>query len=143
MEVLQSGFWAMDPARTIRKYAAFMNMEPGSEAERAFLAVEDWANGGPPLTFAAGRELFETFYGGNVTGLAEWQVDGAKVDPARLRCPALSVRSATDRIVPASAAPELADRVTLQLGHVGMIVGSRAQELLWDPLSLWLSSHGG
>jgi polyhydroxyalkanoate synthase subunit PhaC len=143
MEVLQSGFWAMDPARTIRKYAAFMNMEPGSEAERAFLAVEDWANGGPPLTFAAGRELFETFYGGNVTGLIEWVIDGVKVDPAQLRCPTLSVRSATDRIVPASAAPELADGFTLQLGHVGMIVGSRACELLWEPLSLWLSSHGG
>ena len=143
MEVLQSGFWAMDPARTIRKYAAFEGMEPGSEAERAFLAVEDWANGGPPLTFAAGRELFENFYGENLTGDCQWQVDGRTVDPAKLRCPTLSVRSATDRIVPASAAPELSSGFTLQLGHVGMIVGSSARQLLWEPLSLWLSTHGG
>jgi polyhydroxyalkanoate synthase len=142
MEVLQSGFWAMDPGRTIRKYAAFVNMEPGSEAERAFLAVEDWANGGPPLTFAAGRELFETFYADNVTGRGKWRVDGTLIDPAELACPSFSVRSATDRIVPASAAPELGEGFTLQLGHVGMIVGSRARELLWDPLSLWLSTHG-
>ena len=143
MEVLQSGFWAMDPARTIRKYAAFVDMEPGSEAERAFLAVEDWANGGPPLSFAAGRELFESFYGANVTGLSQWHVDGTKVDPAALDCPTLSVRSATDRIVPASAAPKLDDGFTLKLGHVGMIVGSSARDLLWNPLSLWLSTHGG
>lgn len=143
MEVLQSGFWAMDPARTIRKYAAFMDMEPGSEAERAFLAVEDWANGGPPLTFAAGQELFESFYGDNVPGRSEWQVDGRVIDPASLACPTLSVRSATDRIVPATAAPDLKDGFTLQLGHVGMIVGSSARQLLWDPLSLWLSTHGG
>lgn len=143
MEVLQSGFWAMDPARTIRKYAAFLDMEPGSEEERAFLAVEDWANGGPPLTFAAGRELFESFYGNNLPGRGEWQIDGRTIDPASLELPTFSVRSATDRIVPATAAPDLADGFTLQLGHVGMIVGSRARQLLWNPLSLWLSTHGG
>ena len=143
MEVLQSGFWAMDPARTVRKYAAFMDMPPGSDGERAFLAVEDWANGGPPLSFAAGRDLFDDFYAANASGLLKWQVAGKRVDPARLACPTLSVRSATDRIVPASAAPQLGEGFTLQLGHVGMIVGSRASELLWNPLSRWLSSHGG
>ena len=143
MEVLQSGFWAMDPARTIRKYAAFTEMEPGSNAERAFLAVEDWANGGPPLTFAAGRDLFENFYAANASGRLNWRIGGTQVNPASLPCPSLSVRSATDRIVPASAAPDLTDGFTLNLGHVGMIVGGSARELLWDPLSLWLSTHGG
>ena len=143
MEVLQSGFWAMDPGRTIRKYAAFLEMEPGSDAERAFLAVEDWANGGPPLSFAAGRDLFEQFYAANASGLLQWRIDGTLVNPATLSCPTLSVRSATDRIVPASAAPDLADGFTLDLGHVGMIVGGRAPDLLWKPLARWLSSHGG
>src|SRR3546814_451059 len=41
MEVLQSGFWAMDPARTIRKYAAFADMAPGSDEEHAFLRSEE------------------------------------------------------------------------------------------------------
>lgn len=143
MEVMQSGFWAMDPARTIRKYAAFMAMEPGSDAERAFLAVEDWANGGPPLTFAAGRDLFENLYAGNASGLLRWRVGGKLVDPADLPCASLSVRSATDRIVPATAAPTLAEGFTLNLGHVGMIVGGSAHDLLWRPLSQWLSSQGG
>ena len=143
MEVLQSGFWAMDPGRTIRKYAAFASMEPGSEAERAFLAVEDWANGGPPLTFAAGRDLFENFYAANASGLSQWHIDGSLANPAKLACPTLSIRSATDRIVPASAAPDLAEGFTLNLGHVGMIVGGSARDLLWNPLSRWLSTHGG
>lgn len=143
MEVLQSGFWAMDPKRTIGKYAAFATMEPGSEQERAFLAVEDWANAGPPLSFAAGRDLFEKFYGANITGRLEWKVSGRLVDPAALPCPTLSISSATDRIVPAQAAPDLAEGFTLNLGHVGMIVGGSAPALLWDPLSQWLSTHGG
>jgi polyhydroxyalkanoate synthase len=143
MEVLQSGFWAMDPKRTIAKYAAFATVGPGSEQERAFLAVEDWANAGPPLSFAAGRDLFEKFYAGNATGRLEWEVGGRRVDPAKLPFPTLSIRSATDRIVPAQASPDLASGFTLNLGHVGMIVGGSAPELLWQPLSQWLSTHSG
>ena len=143
MEVLQSGFWSLDPARTIRKYVAFADMVPGSHAEGAFLAVEDWANEGPPLTYAAGEELFERLYAGNVTGLGQWSVDGRPCVPQELDCPTLSIASLTDRIVPASSAPMLAENWTLGLGHVGMIVSGRARELLWDPLSGWLSKHGG
>lgn len=143
MEVLQSGFWAMDPARTIRKYAAFADAEPGSDAERAFLAVEDWANGGAPLTYAAGHDLFEGFYAANATGSGAWRIDGRAVDPASLACPTLSIVSTSDRIVPAAAGPALADQRSLSLGHVGMVVGGRAPDLLWQPLSQWLSSHGG
>lgn len=143
MEVLQSGFWALDPARTIRKYSAFLDMPPGSEAEHGFLAVEDWANGGPPLSYGAGCDLFERFYAANASGRGEWRIAGKAVDPARLDCPTLSIRSATDRIVPAAASPKMAETRTLQLGHVGMVVGSTAPLLLWEPLSRWLSTHGG
>lgn len=143
MEVLQSGFWAMDPARTIRKYAAFADMTVGSDEERAFLAVEDWANGGPPLSYAAGQDLFESFYAANASGLGRWRVGERQIDPARLTCPTLSIRSASDRIVPAQAAPEMAEGWTLSLGHVGMIVSGSARQRLWEPLSQWLSSHGG
>jgi polyhydroxyalkanoate synthase len=143
MEVLQSGFWAMDPARTIQKYAAFADATPGSDAERAFLAVEDWANGGAPLTFAAGRDLFDQLYAANATGAGRWQVDGRTVDPVALDCPTLSIVSTSDRIVPAAAGPRLREERRLSLGHVGMMVGGRARDMLWEPLSLWLSSHGG
>lgn len=143
MEVLQSGFWAMDPARTIRKYAAFADAAPGSDAERAFLAVEDWANGGAPLTFAAGRDLFESFYAANESGGGRWRINGRAVNPADLDCPSLSIVSTSDRIVPAAAGPRLREERSLTLGHVGMVVGGRAREMLWEPLSLWLSSHGG
>ncbi|WP_254913658.1 alpha/beta hydrolase [Sphingobium sp. Z007] len=143
MEILQSGFWAMDPARTIAKYAAFADAAPGSDAERAFLAVEDWANGGAPLTYAAGRDLFDQFYAANISGRGQWRIDGRIVDPAALDCPTLSIVSTSDRIVPAAAGPRLREERSLSLGHVGMVVGGRARETLWEPLSHWLSSQGG
>ncbi|MGE4430115.1 MAG: alpha/beta hydrolase [Sphingobium sp.] len=142
MEVLQSGFWSLDPHRTIRKYAAFADMEPDSDAERAFLAVEDWANEGAPLTYAAGCDLFERLYARNDTGSGNWTVGGRKVDPAALPCPSLAIRSITDRIVPAGAAPPLRDRQDSPLGHVGMIVSRKAPEQIWRPLSEWLCNCG-
>tara|TARA_R110000782_G_scaffold78276_8_gene155456 strand:+ start:111392 stop:112291 length:900 start_codon:yes stop_codon:yes gene_type:complete len=143
MEVLQSGFWALDPQRTIRKYAAFADSEEGSDAEQAFIAVEDWANQGAPLTFAAARDLFEGLYEGNLSGTGQWTVGKEIVAPHALACPTFSIRSTTDRIVPAAAAPPLQDRHDSALGHVGMIVSAKAPGQIWGRLSQWLSNHGG
>ncbi len=143
MEVLQAGFWAIDPARTVRKYAAFAEMEAGSDAEKAFLVLEDWANAGPPLTLAAGMDLFDGFYAGNAAARGEWRVGGDPVSIDRLDCPSLSIASQTDRIVPAASAPRLREIRTLGLGHVGMIVGRSAPETLWVPLEQWVTEQGG
>ncbi|QNE30831.1 alpha/beta hydrolase [Sphingomonas sp. NBWT7] len=140
MEVLQTGFWRLDPARTIAKYEAFASM-PDAEATM-FVAMEDWANAGAPLTYAAGAELFEDFLARDVTGRGEWRVAGAPVDPLTLRCPAAEFVSLNDRIVPATSAIGLADRRDLGAGHVGMVVGSRAKQQLWEPLRDWLRSVG-
>ena len=140
MEVLQSGFWRLDPARTIEKYERFAGLPPESAAAAAFVALEDWANGGAPLTYAAGKQMFEDFFDGDVTGKGMWRVGGAIADPAALPCPAIDFVSRTDRIVPAASAARLPDTRTLGAGHVGMIVGGRARAQLWQPLADWLST---
>lgn len=143
MEVLQSGFWALDPTRTISKYADFGELAEGREAMAAFMALEDWANAGPPLTFAAGQELFETLYAGNATGRHVWHVGAGTIRPQDFAVPTLAISSTTDKIVPAASTPPLAEQWTLDMGHVGMIVGSRGPKRLWEPLSEWLFKHGG
>lgn len=140
MEVLQSGFWRLDPARTIAKYEAFAAMAPGSAAARLFVAMEDWANAGAPRSYAAGRQLFEEFIAGNQTGRGAWRVGGHTADPAALRCPAIDFVSMSDRIVPAASAADLSDRRDLGAGHVGMIVGRGGRTQLWEPLAHWLSA---
>ena len=140
MEVLQSGFWRLDPARTIAKYIAYAGLEPGSAAAASFVALEDWANAGAPLTYAAGRQLFEDFIGGDIPGRGAWRVGGATADPAHLSCPAIDFVSLSDRIVPAASAADLPDRHDVAAGHVGMIVGSRRRAELWEPLADWLSA---
>lgn len=143
MEVFQTGFWSLDPARTIAKYARFGEMEADTPAYHGFIAVEDWANEGAPLTLESGRDLAQRCYEDNMTGSGQWSILGTHVDPADLACPTLAVTSTNDRIVPAAAAPPARERLDLALGHVGMMIGSRAEETLWRGLSDWLSRTGG
>ncbi|HEU4960427.1 MAG TPA: alpha/beta hydrolase [Sphingomonas sp.] len=138
MEVLQSGFWRLDPARTVAKYQAFADLDPASPAAASFVALEDWANAGAPLTYAAGAQLF-AFFADDVPGRGRWTVAGRTVDPAALGCPAVDFVSTSDRIVPAASAARLPDTRTLGAGHVGMIVGGRAKAQLWEPLAHWIA----
>jgi polyhydroxyalkanoate synthase len=137
MEVLQCAFWNLDPARTIAKFEAFAALE-GAEAA-TFVMLEDWANDGPPISQGAAREMFEGLFRDDLPGSGRWQVGGAAVDPAALGIPLLNIVSTTDRIVPAATAPMAGERLDLALGHVGMVVGSRAPHMLWEPLAGWLS----
>lgn len=140
MEVLQSAFWSLDPARTVAKFEAFTGAK-GAQAE-AFVTLEDWANDGPPLAAAAARELFEDFFAADRPGRGAWRVAGGIADPAALPCPLLDIVSTVDRIVPAATAAAAGERLELGLGHVGMVVGSRAREALWEPLDRWLLQKG-
>ncbi|WP_338419985.1 alpha/beta hydrolase [Sphingomonas ginsenosidivorax] len=140
IEVLQAAFWQIDPARTVAKYEAFAGMVPGSPAARAFVRLEDWANSGAPLPYAAARALFEDCIVDDRPGEGGWHVGGAPVDPLRLGCPTVEFVSLIDRIVPPATAIGWSDRRDLALGHVGMIVGGRARTALWDPLAAWIGS---
>jgi polyhydroxyalkanoate synthase len=139
MEVLQSAFWSLDPARTVAKFEALASLPEGSGRARDFVMLEDWANDGPPLAGAAARELFEDMFAADRPGRGEWRVGGTAVDPAALGIPLLDIVSTVDRIVPAATSHGLGERLELDLGHVGMIVGARAPAALWDPLGRWLS----
>src|SRR4051812_6279682 len=137
MEALQSAFWNLDPARTVAKFEAFAALD-GAEAQ-TFVMLEDWANDGPPLSEAAALEMFEDLFRDDLTGAGRWQVAGETVAPEALTMPLLNIVSTTDRIVPAASALGSGERLDLALGHVGMVVGSRAPHMLWQPLAGWLS----
>ena len=134
MEVLQSAFWRLDPARTVSKFERFAALDPSSSEARAFVTLEDWANDGPPVPLAAAREMFGFF-----ADDAPWPVGGRTIDPARLSCPILNIVSTSDRIVPAATAMAAGERLDLPQGHVGMVVGGAAKKALWEPLAGWLS----
>ncbi|UZK70395.1 alpha/beta fold hydrolase [Sphingomonas sp. S1-29] len=140
IEVLQSGFWRLDPARTIGKFESFADIAPDSAAAHRFVALEDWANDGAPIAYAAGRQMFDDLFDADLPGTRRWRIGDTLVDPHALACPLVEFVSANDRIVPAASAIGLPDARILAAGHVGMIVGSSARAQLWQPLADWLTA---
>jgi polyhydroxyalkanoate synthase len=136
MEVLQAAFWALDPARTVAKFAGFAALDPASDEARRFVMLEDWANEGEPLPLPAARELFDDMFGADLPGRGKWRVgDMAATDTQSIA--RLHLVAGQDHIVPAGTAPA-GDTVTLDSGHVGMVVG-RARHLLHEKLNTFFT----
>ena len=135
MEVLQAAFWSLDPERTVRKFAEFGRLAPGSAEARRFVDLEDWANEGEPLPYPAAAELIEQLFGNDLPGAGRWEVAGRPVtEVLPVRC--LHLLAGRDRIAPPETAP-VGETCSIASGHVGMIVGS-ARERLHQELERFL-----
>lgn len=140
MELFQALFWQLDPARTIAKFEGFAGRRGDPAETAAFLRLEDWANAGAPLSFAAAEHLFAWISGDDEPGGRRWLVVGEDVLPARLECPAVTFVSRSDRIVPLTTSAKMSDVRMVNTGHVGMIIGRTSFETLWQPLQEWAVS---
>lgn len=144
VDTLQGFFWALDPQSALRKFDSFGRMEPGSDAARRFVAMEDWLNDGIELAGAVARQCLLGWYGDNGPARLRWKVAGQVVDPARWPGPSLVVLPERDKLVPKAGAEALwhalpnAARHDAPSGHIGMMVGPRAEAGLWAPLADWL-----
>ena len=128
MDLLQPAFWSLDPAGLAAKY---VRLATASDADLAdFVRLEDWANGGAPISLAAVRDMAALYASGHWPG----------IDASRITAPILDVIAGADRIVPPAAALSTlgtGQALRLEAGHVGMVVGRRAPEQLWRPLVDW------
>lgn len=144
VDMLQVFFTGIDPFLGLKKFTRFAEMPPDSAEALEFVAIEDWLNDGVPLALPTAREALSRWYGANETGQGLWRVAGTPIRPQALNLPALVVVPAQDRIVPPASAAALADalpnvtRLTPALGHIGMIVGGRAEKAVWTPLAEWV-----
>ncbi|SOD95983.1 alpha/beta fold hydrolase [Caenispirillum bisanense] len=144
LDLLQAMFASLDPGGIPRKFRAFAAMRAGSAKARDFVAMEDWLNDGVPLTAGVARETLFGWYADNLPGRGLWTIGGETVDPARIAARVLLAIPSRDRIVPpesalalAAACPQ-AETVQVPLGHIGMMTGRRAGELVYRPLARWL-----
>ena len=144
VDALQVLFSLIEPGSVAAKYRDFAAQDQQSERARRFVALEDWLNDGVPLAAPVAREVLGEWYGANTPASGRWRVAGASVRPEELRMPCFVGVPARDRIVPRESALGLATRIAgavvhrPEAGHVGMIAGSLAAEVLWKPLLDWL-----
>ena len=149
VDMIQAMFTGFDPLSAMRKFSAFSPVAASNGREETFVALEDWLNDGVPLAGPVAMECLNQWYVDNEPFLGKWKIAGKPVRPQELAIPALAVIPERDHIVPPQSARALADALpgaevmTPHLGHIGMAVSSRAEELLWKPLAAWIRANGG
>ncbi len=146
VDVVQALFASIQPGLIEAKFRMFAGLDPASERARAFVALEDWVNDGVELAAPVARDCLVGWYRDNRPARGRWTVCGETVEPERLACPAFVALPGRDRVVPPASAAALAallaeaSVVEPRAGHVGMVVGRRARDSLWEPLLAWLKA---
>lgn len=148
-DLLNTIFFMNDPLQTMRKFPLAARIARRGPRERLFIAVEDWLNDGKLLSAPAAENLFIDWALDHQLASGAWRVDAGaaglrEVRLGSLEAPILIAASRTDTLTPfASARGALMAARDARLirpsgGHIGMIVGRRAEAELWDPLAAWV-----
>ena len=141
------GFRMLDPVKATRQQIDFLRQLHDREAllprerQRRFLQAEGWvAWPGPALA-----EFMRQFIAHNRMLEGGFVIDERTVTLADIECPILTVVGEVDEIAPAPAVRAInraAPRaevyeLTLQAGHFGLVVGSKATKSTWPTVAAW------
>lgn len=143
-EYILSLFYLSDPFVFERKFRRYFHLSPSSEEARSFVAMERWVNDGVAMTAGVAADCLIGWAQKNQLKNGGWRVGGKKTTPPVASMPTFIAIPKNDSIVPPSCSAPLVDFSTHahvvrpSAGHVGMVVGRKAQQELWRPYSDWL-----
>ena len=139
------GFGAYDTA-----LRAVEDLADRDASVRSWLAVSKWVDDAAPFPGEVFRRWVRDFYQGDKLIKGEVELRGQRVDLSNIECAVLNISGKQDYVVPTSkteATTSLArssdkESVSLDAGHVGMLVGPRAKDLQ-ARLRDWLAPRCG
>jgi polyhydroxyalkanoate synthase subunit PhaC len=143
---MQTGFWALRPTGQISKWFGLADRGDDPAFREAFGALETWAGDNIPFPAAAYTTYIRELYQENRLIHAEHAVAGRRVDLRSITCPVLTIVADKDTICPPDAAlalnglasSKVKDVVTVPGGHVGAVVGSKAEKTLYPKVVDWI-----
>ncbi len=151
---MQSGFSALRPTLDLAKYVRLADTWTRPGTIDAFVALDTWASDNVPFPGQAYVTWIRDLYQNNDLYEGRHRVAlggvGTTVDLGRIDCPLLTVTATRDTICPPKAALGLEeragsqrrDRLQIEGGHVGAVVGSRGPKVLYPGLNAWLETLG-
>lgn len=147
--VLQSSFQLLKPMLPWHKLEKLMKEFNNPEFMKNFWALEVWSQDNvsfPGLCFVT---LIEELYRKNALIKGEMQISGQPLSLERIQSPVLNVAATDDHIVLFKSTMQnyhvnkdvSFTSLTSQGGHIGAILGSKAQKNIWPQIREWLTSH--
>jgi len=116
-----------------------------------YFALERWVGDNIPVAGETFREFVKNLYQQNELVRGELTVGGRRVDLRRIQCPLLLLTAKNDHLVAPASTERVREYVrsrdvtamSIDAGHVGMVVSGRAHKTLWPSAVAWLAQRAG
>jgi polyhydroxyalkanoate synthase len=147
---LQACFQNTKPIQNwVQKYLSMLENLGDSKFIANYVAMELWVNDNIPVAGETFREFVKGFYQNDGLVRGEIQVGDRRVDLHQLRCPLLLLTARNDHLVAPSSTegirPHVGSRdiesLSVDAGHVGLVVGGKAQRTVWPQATRWMAAR--
>lgn len=148
-EFVRSGFKMLNPLGDLSQAQALLQNVSDPQWLVGYKAMNRWASEWLPLPKQFFRQWVRHFYQGNELVQGKFRVMGEAVSLRDITVPVLCVGASRDDIVPPACAKALVDSVgsadkkflELEGGHISVVAGRRARQVVWPALLEWLQEH--
>jgi polyhydroxyalkanoate synthase len=146
---LQSCFTLMKPVQNLlAKNLAFYESMDDPRLVTDYFAMERWINDNIPVAGETFREFVKKLYQRDELVRGELYVGNRRVDLGRITCPLLLLTATNDHLVPPPSTEGIRAKVgsrtirsmTIDAGHVGLVVGGKAHRSVWPEATRWLAN---
>jgi polyhydroxyalkanoate synthase len=147
---LQSCFVFMRPIQNIfERTAAFFEQMGEPQALSGYFAMERWINDNIPVAGETFRQFVKNLYQANELVQGQFRLGDRRLDLRQITCPLLILTAQNDHLVPPSSTEGIRPHVgsqdvqsmTIDAGHVGLVVGGRSQKTIWPAATRWLADR--
>jgi len=149
-EFLQHSFQMMKPVQNyINKYLTFAEKMDDDRFVENYFAMEKWTNDNIPVAGETFREYVKKLYQRNELVRDEFRLGDEPVHLSRITCPLLLLMASADHLVPPVQTEGILPHVgstdkkamTLEAGHIGLAVSSKAHKKFWPEATAWLAER--
>jgi polyhydroxyalkanoate synthase len=147
---LQACFQNMKPVQNLlqKNLSMFENLEDSKFLSNYF-AMELWVNDNIPVAGETFRVFVKDLYQDNQLVRGKLHLGPDRVDLARITCPLLLLTAKNDHLVAPSSTEgirphvgsEDVESIAIEAGHVGLVVGGKAQRTVWPAATRWLAGR--
>ena len=147
---LQSCFMHMNPVHSyFGKTMTFCEQMEDPKMVSHYFAMERWINDNIPVAGETFRQFVKCLYQEDQLVRGELHLGPRRVDLGRIACPLLLLTARNDHLVPPRSTEGIRRQVgspdvtsmTIDAGHVGLVVGGKAQKTFWPAATRWLAER--
>jgi polyhydroxyalkanoate synthase len=149
-DFLQNCFLYIKPVQNlIEKRLAFYEQMTDPNFVTNYFALERWVTDNIPVAGETFREFVKKLFQRNELVRGEFRLGCRRIDLARIDCPLLLLTAKNDHLVPPASTNGIRPHVSSQditalmteSGHVGLVVGGKAQKTTWVEATTWLANR--